>query len=108
MSKQRKRVSDMSFDEFWSAYPRKIARIVAKKAYEKALTLTDHETIMRGVERYKVQKPDYCDWCHPSTWLNQGRWDDDYGDSAPTRTGLSPYLERTLGLASWESNDDPN
>ena len=98
----------MSFDEFWAAYPRRVAKIAARRAYDKALKLTDHETIMRGVENYKLHKPDYQDWCHPATWLNGGRWDDDYSDSIPTGTGLSPYLERTLGLAKWEPNDEPH
>lgn len=96
----------MSFDEFWSAYPRKIGKKAARREYEKALKETDHETIMAGVESYKRNKPDYADWCHPRTWLNQGRWEDDYSDSTRTKTGLSHYLESHLGL--WEPSDEPH
>lgn len=67
------------FEAFWAAYPRRVAKLAAKKAYDKALKLTTHEEIMAGVARYKAGKPDYADWCHAATWLNQGRWDDEYG-----------------------------
>ena len=67
-----------AFDGFWKAYPRRIGKLDAMKAYEKALTLTTHEEIMTGIETYRANKPDYCDWCHPSTFLNQGRWMDEY------------------------------
>ena len=83
------------FDEFWAAYPRKVGKLGARRKYDRALKLTDHATIMAGVERYKANKPDYADWCHPSTWLHNGRWDDEY-DTAPASSGLSPQLERSL------------
>lgn len=97
----------MSFDEFWRVYPRRVAKLAAKKAYVKALKLTTHEEIMAGVARYKAGKPDYADWCHPTTWLNQGRWADDFGTdgrgcgkAAPgqqaTETGLSSAFEEVL------------
>ncbi len=66
------------FDAFWQAYPRKVAKAAARKAYAKALRLTDHATILEGLEAYKRGKPDYCDWCHASTWLNGERWEDEY------------------------------
>lgn len=71
------------FDEFWQAYPRKVAKKAARKEYEKALREVDHETIMKGVEAYKRNKPGYADWCHPRTWLCQGRWEDDYPAEHP-------------------------
>lgn len=67
----------MSFAAFWAAYPRKVGKIAAEKAYRKALKLAGHDELMDGVARYLKSKPPYADWCHPATWLNQGRWMDE-------------------------------
>lgn len=66
-----------SFVAFWSAYPRRTAKLAAVKAYQRALRLASPQEILDGVERYKSNKPAYADWCHPATWLNQGRWMDE-------------------------------
>jgi hypothetical protein len=65
------------FDQFWASFPRKTAKLAALKAYEKARRLDSAENILAGVERYKRNKPEYADWCHPTTFLNQGRWMDE-------------------------------
>ena len=70
------------FDQFWSAYPRKVARKAARQKFERARRLADMETIMAGLERYKRHKPDYADWCHAATWLHNERWEDEY-ETAP-------------------------
>lgn len=77
-------VVDKRFDEFWAAYPRKAGKGSAKKAWLKiAPTQELFQKIMGAVEAAKK-----CDqWRkdngqyipHPTTWLNQERWDDDYG-----------------------------
>jgi len=69
------------FAEFWSAYPRKVAKPEALKAWIKIKP--DDETvasIMAGLAAAKQSR----DWTkdegqfipHPSTWLNQRRWED--------------------------------
>lgn len=70
------------FEEFWKRYPRKIGRLVAQKAYEKALKQATHEQIMAGVDLYREHLPEDAQYiCHPSTFLNQGRWLDEYEDA---------------------------
>jgi hypothetical protein len=69
-----------AFEKFWFAYPNKKAKGAAEKAFEKALATTDLDTILIGVETYKANKDDRIDYCHPSTWLNQQRWSDEYDD----------------------------
>jgi hypothetical protein len=70
------------FDKFWSAYPRKVAKPEAMKAWIKHKP--DAEllaAILKGLEAAKRSK----DWLkddgqfipHPSTWLNQRRWEDE-------------------------------
>lgn len=66
------------FERFWSAYPRRVAKGAARLAFVRAIRKTTIETMLSAVESYKKHKPDYCDWAHPSTWLNQERWADEW------------------------------
>jgi len=68
--------SSDAFDEFWRAWPNRVAKAAARKAFKKALEVTTLEAILQGVARYIQNKPAYADYCHPSTWLNQERWED--------------------------------
>lgn len=69
------------FEAWYALYPRHTARIAAERAYLRALALASPEELIAGVTRY-------CAACagkeerfiaHPSTWLNQGRWQDENG-----------------------------
>ena len=78
---------DALFEDFWNAYPRKIAKKEAMKKFAKAVKDgTDPNTIIAGAKTYaasvvgKEQK--YV--AHPTTWLNQGRWEDETEEPAPT------------------------
>lgn len=72
------------FDQFWQAYPSKKGKPVAEKAFKKVMG--DFPAIMAGLERYKIHKPDYADWMHPATFLNQRRWEDEYDAPVTGRT----------------------
>lgn len=63
------------WDEFWSAYPHKVGKADAVKAFKRAAGRVDRETMMAGLRRY-IAKTDDRPWCNPSTWLNQDRWSD--------------------------------
>ena len=65
------------FDMFWSAYPRKVGKQAAQKAFIKALKIAPVEDIVAGARRY-AQDPNRVDafTAHPTTWLNAGRWAD--------------------------------
>lgn len=69
------------FDVFWKAYPRKVAKKAARKAFAKALNEVSLPAILEAIEQYKANKPDYCDYCHPATWLNDGRYEDEYPET---------------------------
>lgn len=71
-----KRIKPTTFLEFWTAYPLKVAKEPAEKAYIKALTVTDHETIMKGLRWYCLNKEDGISFAHAATWLNQARYND--------------------------------
>jgi hypothetical protein len=64
-----------AFDDFWSLYPNKTGKGAGRKAWDKAVQRAEAEVIMAGLHRY-VNKRDDRNWCNPSTWLNQDRWED--------------------------------
>ena len=68
---------DREFSTFWLMYPRKVGKLAAQKAFEKALKSATPQEIFEGVTRYLRDcgsDPKFI--THPSTWLNQGRWMD--------------------------------
>jgi hypothetical protein len=68
---------DPDFERFWAAYPRKVAKPTARKAWTKAIKTSTAEAVIRGALRYR-NDPTRSDefTAHPSTWLNQERWND--------------------------------
>ena len=75
-----------AFDEFWNAYPRKIAKKEAVKKFAKAVKDgTDPNTIIAGAKTYaaSVAGKEQKYVAHPTTWLNQGRWEDEADTPAP-------------------------
>lgn len=68
------------FEIFWNAYPRKIGKKEALKAWGKASGKPSLDDLLAAVEKQKAS----VQWTkdggqfipHPATWLNQGRWDD--------------------------------
>lgn len=70
------------FDQFWAAYPAKVGKKAALRAWQKAKDRPPLPEVLLALDRYRRTKPADRDWCHPSTWLNEGRWED--GEIAPT------------------------
>ena len=69
-----------AFAQFWSSYPRKKAKVAARKAFAKAVEDgTAVETLIAGAQRYAVERkgenPKYT--AHAATWLNGRRWEDE-------------------------------
>ena len=67
------------FDLFWKAYPKKVGKEAARKAFAKVRVPV--ETLIKAVEGQKRMpqwlKEDGQFIPHPATWLNQGRWMDE-------------------------------
>ncbi len=86
------------FDEFWASYPRKTGKGAAKKSFLKIAPSKElFEKMMAALEdakRCEQWSRDHGQYIpHPATWLNQERWDDDYGvpDLSPrATTGFDP------------------
>lgn len=65
------------FENFWSVFPRKVAKGAARKAYRNALTRASHDEILAGAKRYAASKPDPKFTKHPASWLNADCWLDE-------------------------------
>lgn len=61
--------------EFWPAYPNKVGKPDALKAFLRARQRAPLDSIMAGLDAYR-RKTDDRPWCNPSTFLNQDRWND--------------------------------
>lgn len=82
----RKRDDGEAFEALWKAYPKKVGKDAARKAFDKRKP--DPELLRVMIEAVEKQK-DSPQWQkddgqfipHPATWLNAGRWLDDDGDA---------------------------
>lgn len=76
---------DPLFVRFWAAYPRRIGKGQARKAWATAIKKTDPELIITAAGDFTSRRgnedPKFTP--HPSTWLNGERWNDS-PDPAPT------------------------
>lgn len=76
--KERKLLTDENFNSFWEAYPRKVAKIAARKAFEKAVKVERPEAIIEAARAFARQAKEdgtvekYIPY--PATWINQGRF----------------------------------
>lgn len=75
------------FERFWQAWPNKVAKRDAAKAFLKVAGELD--AILCGIERYMAAKPPDRDWMHPATFLNGRRWEDAHPPPA-ARAGPAP------------------
>ena len=64
------------FDRFWSAYPRKVGKGAAQKAWRAATKKAAPDTIIAAVQRFPWSDEQQF-IPHPSTWLNAERWNDE-------------------------------
>jgi hypothetical protein len=66
---------DPAFEEFWKTYPRREAKGAARRAWGKAVRLTNPDEILSAAARYRDDSNrDPAFTAHPATWLNGERW----------------------------------
>ena len=68
--------NDELFLEFWNAYPRKLDKAKAFRAFKSALRRASFEDILAGVLLYRndpKRDPDFTKY--PATWLNSDAWE---------------------------------
>jgi hypothetical protein len=91
------------FDSFWKAYPKKVARATAQKAFAKAFARHEGLTVaelIAGAERYAKSITDPKFVAYPATWLNGDRWlDGEVTQSAKIVESPRAQQARSLGAA---------
>lgn len=104
----------MLFDDFWAFYPRKVGKFAAKKIFEAQRKKGEHppaERMREAITRYIETKKPEIDYCHPRTWLSQGRWTDEVKPAAPVEAELElpkdaepwrVYLLAAIGPAKYK------
>lgn len=107
------------FEQFWSAYPKKIGKKAAQKAFQH---ISDRPAISTLLEALAQAKKSY-QWSkdsgqfipYPVTWLNQGRWDDQACEVKGRNNGslIPPFPgpEDPIGRGRWRQaygNDPAN
>lgn len=75
------------FEKFWSAYPLKKAKKKAREIFiklSKDKILPNSEILVAAIEGQAAEKEKlkrenkfFPEWKHPTTWLNQGCWEDE-------------------------------
>ena len=84
-SVSRSSEAERHFDEFWDLYPRKQGKGAAKRKFLTVSKTTQFSDLMDGLRRSidhweaKGTEPQFIPL--PATWLNQGRWEDELGDT---------------------------
>lgn len=77
-----KKEKDNLFDRFWSVYPRKTAKVEARKKFDK---LNPDEKLLKIMINAVEQQKQSEQWTkdngqyipHPATWIHQRRWEDE-------------------------------
>lgn len=93
---------EAAFDLFWHAYPRKVGKDAARKAFSRVKVPV--ETLLTAIERQKCgrqwQENDGQYIPNPATWLNQGRWEDEVAPAVkPTWNGGNRSLDQDVTAA---------
>lgn len=100
------------FGEFWSAYPRKVGKDAARKAFAKRKP--DAELLAKMLAAVAIQAKS-TQWQrdggqyipHPSTWLNEGRWNDGEGASQGGDSESRPQWALQAGFENrWEAENE--
>ncbi len=72
---------ESQFEVWWAIVPKKVGKPAALKAFKAARKSTAFEVLLAGIQRFRNsaagKDPQYI--AHPTTWLNQRRWEDDTG-----------------------------
>lgn len=92
---------ESNFETFWNKYNYKTSKPKAQKSFESALKIDKFENILEGVDKYinhRGKDPKY--WKHPTTWLNNQCWNDEYQTKQDNHNNFNKqnYDEGTEGF----------
>jgi hypothetical protein len=84
--------ANSDFSDFWKAYPRKVSKTSALKAWRKA-KLPPLSELLAALEKQKANWNDMKFIPHPATWLNGCRWEDEVTTATPKQAIPEPRLD---------------
>jgi hypothetical protein len=95
--------SASDFDRWWAAYPRKVGKGAAVRAYASAVRKAPPDTLLSALTAYRFDSREQF-IPHPATWLNGERWLDEIDTFDPVlrAAGLSPEDFALSEFASME------
>jgi hypothetical protein len=88
------------FEDFWKLYPRKVSKRTAEASWKRLNKLEQElalEAIQQHIQYWSLKETASEFIPHASTWLNQGRWEDEL--DMTVKEIKKPSLP-------WYSNDD--
>jgi hypothetical protein len=91
---------EIAFRRFWEAYPRKVGKEAARRAFAKVKV--DVSLLLHAVQEQRQSEQ----WTkdggkyipNPATWLNQGRWEDKLPGSTADRNRIRTPEEYLAGI----------
>lgn len=112
VKKKPQELQDRRFAEFWKEYPAKVGKQAALKAWKKIKPDADlFSKIMEAIKAAKGSKQWQRDngqyIPHPTTWLNQGRWDDEISEEVSKHeTANQQNYEEAFKASGFHMADD--
>lgn len=98
--------------EFWAAWPKKVAKPTAARAFAKVdpspellSKILASVAAQSRTEKWLKDSGEYIP--HPSTWLNQRRWEDEAATPKPAERAAEPAPLREV-LAAATANGPPS
>lgn len=92
-SRKRSKTTPDGFDAFWIAYPKKVGKDAARKAWGNAVKRAEAADIIGGLGRLlpslKQSEPKFIP--HPASWLNAGRWEDEVAPRRAAGSGIEGW-----------------
>lgn len=91
-----------TFEQLWKAYPKKVAKAAAQRAFDRLMKQPDPPSIdmlIKAVERYALNIRDLQFCAHLATWLNSERWTDEQ-QVAVVVERVDPAIQSAQGLGA--------
>lgn len=104
-NRQEPSILTTNFETFWKAYPRRIGKAAAFKSFKRIFESEQapkFEDLLTAIEHYKQATRDPKYFCHPTSWLNQARYLDEYEakDLKVERNPLDEKYSYSISLAA--------